>query len=652
MTCSFDKGKLTSVASEIIDWREKDLTELTPNMFEHFMNLRNLLLAKNKLTTIPDNIFSNNEKIDKLALGYNNITNIEENAFSGLNSITQIFLPHNNIKELKPNIFKSLLNLEHILLNNNFLVEIPCGLFANNPKLKKVNFEHNDIKIIGQNTFNPSIVADVAFIGNECIDENYNQTNMAIAYETCIENTICKKFQCANDVKEENLLKSYLTDPQKRKEDCQYLKPDVCEDLNVFEKDAKIKAEEDLINRMEMILNNQTKLTISDSPEHDLLKKILQERETNKEIYEIFNESETSIKTFRRNDLPNDSNNFKNKAERLKDIAKEIRTLTNYIRNPKTFKSCENFKDDEIKPICDIIKANENFIKLIDEMLKEPKTVESSQPNFEKAKEDIKIKIENLKKFEDNFSNLTQILDTSNNVNCDSIVDNTVKNLCIEFNQFKADKQANDKYIASINDLLKNAENDEFTQARTDGVKEEIKSSIESLKNDKEKFEDLMKVIDKKYEETGGNSNFKEDEKLKKVLENVQSIAKKEAVSQIMNEKNERESYPSILLLVIAVLVIYIPISICLMCKLNHRVSDTSYIENSIFRNEEPVYANSPISGTLNSGTNPNETTQAEPKTEGDLIYLDLIFPPGPYKNSISTLDKTEYATIVSKQSK
>lgn len=125
---------------------------LTTVDFMHASNLKVLNLRGNKVTTIPQSTFALASALEQIDLSYNLIGVIDDLAFSGLDNLKELDLSHNKIGLLKVFTLSNLLNLETLNLSNNKIKLLEPGALAL-PKLKSLNFNSNDVKLLPENLF-------------------------------------------------------------------------------------------------------------------------------------------------------------------------------------------------------------------------------------------------------------------------------------------------------------------------------------------------------------------------------------------------------------------------------------------------------------------------------------------------------------------
>lgn len=128
------------------------VASLTAVDFLYATKLKLLNLRGNKITTIAQATFARASALEKIDLSYNLISVIEDLAFSGLDNLKELDLSHNKIGALMVFTLSNLKNLETLDLGNNKIKLVEDGALAL-PKLKVLNFNLNDVKLLPDNLF-------------------------------------------------------------------------------------------------------------------------------------------------------------------------------------------------------------------------------------------------------------------------------------------------------------------------------------------------------------------------------------------------------------------------------------------------------------------------------------------------------------------
>lgn len=138
---------------------------LTTVDFLYASKLKLLNLRGNKVTTILQSTFALAGALEKIDLSYNLIGAIEDLAFIGLDNLKDLNLSNNKIGTLKVFTLSNLKNLETLDLGNNKIKLIDDGALAL-PKLKLLNFNSNDVKLLPDNLFGltPSTLPPLTYV--------------------------------------------------------------------------------------------------------------------------------------------------------------------------------------------------------------------------------------------------------------------------------------------------------------------------------------------------------------------------------------------------------------------------------------------------------------------------------------------------------
>lgn len=138
---------------------------LTAVDFLYASKLKVLNLRANKLTTITQSTFALAPVLEKIDLSANLISAIEDLAFNGLDNLKELNLSYNKIGLLKVFTVSTLKGLETLDLSHNKVKTIEDGALAL-PKLKILNFNNNDVKLLPDNLFGltPSASPPLAYV--------------------------------------------------------------------------------------------------------------------------------------------------------------------------------------------------------------------------------------------------------------------------------------------------------------------------------------------------------------------------------------------------------------------------------------------------------------------------------------------------------
>ncbi|PIK48327.1 hypothetical protein BSL78_14811 [Apostichopus japonicus] len=135
-----------------------------------FTMLTELDLSKSGLRTISPNQFQHQVNLHSLYLSQNNLKSLEANIFTGLQKLTILDLSGNPIKKIEPLAFSHLDRLPELNLNGLLLEEIYPGMFSGLSSLRNLSLRDNPITVIETASFlglNITSVLDVSNIGDK-----------------------------------------------------------------------------------------------------------------------------------------------------------------------------------------------------------------------------------------------------------------------------------------------------------------------------------------------------------------------------------------------------------------------------------------------------------------------------------------------------
>lgn len=101
-----------------IKMRKCELTQITENDLQPFINLKNLDLSHNKIKSLAADTFFNNPNLEKISLPFNEIEHIEPTAFSNLNKLRSLILYQNACKWMTGPLSKSSVELLIVKIKN------------------------------------------------------------------------------------------------------------------------------------------------------------------------------------------------------------------------------------------------------------------------------------------------------------------------------------------------------------------------------------------------------------------------------------------------------------------------------------------------------------------------------------------------------
>jgi Leucine-rich repeat (LRR) protein len=133
-----------------------EVTEVNEGTFDDCVELRSLVLERNRLPMLPAKLLWKLAKLDKVDLYANEITSLDLDTFKNNKQLTSIDLSYNRLTTLPPGIFDSLPLLKNLRLNVNKLSTIHSEWFRNCPELSRLLFAKNKISEIPVDVFDNS----------------------------------------------------------------------------------------------------------------------------------------------------------------------------------------------------------------------------------------------------------------------------------------------------------------------------------------------------------------------------------------------------------------------------------------------------------------------------------------------------------------
>ena len=113
------------------------------DIFQGLRNLRQLVLADNKIGSIEAKSFLPLTNLLKLDLSRNTLTEINAGMFQGLHKLQTLDVSQNKISVIQPKSFDELEKLKKLNLENNSLSKFDQSVLANLRELKEFNLNGN-----------------------------------------------------------------------------------------------------------------------------------------------------------------------------------------------------------------------------------------------------------------------------------------------------------------------------------------------------------------------------------------------------------------------------------------------------------------------------------------------------------------------------
>jgi Leucine-rich repeat (LRR) protein len=136
-----------------LELRFYETHELTENLFDGLINLKELVLSTNNINHIGPNAFRILGNLTVLFLINNKISELNANALEGLVNLKELYLNENELKKINKNAFKGLDNLKKLDLSYNRLSELNPRLFEGLNNLKELSLSRNCLEYIHLNAF-------------------------------------------------------------------------------------------------------------------------------------------------------------------------------------------------------------------------------------------------------------------------------------------------------------------------------------------------------------------------------------------------------------------------------------------------------------------------------------------------------------------
>lgn len=129
---------------------------LSPDDFLEFgIDVKELHIIQSNINTIKGHTFTHVRGIKYLDFSENSISSIEETAFSEVgHSLITLKLAHGlSMSEVPAKAFSALTNLQYLDLSNNQLRSMPENSFHFLKRIKRIEFQDNEISDIKKGTF-------------------------------------------------------------------------------------------------------------------------------------------------------------------------------------------------------------------------------------------------------------------------------------------------------------------------------------------------------------------------------------------------------------------------------------------------------------------------------------------------------------------
>uniref|UniRef100_A0A8C1X843 LRRCT domain-containing protein n=1 Tax=Cyprinus carpio TaxID=7962 RepID=A0A8C1X843_CYPCA len=123
----FNSTNLTSVNSLTMAYQ--GITEIGPQTFDKFQNLKTLNLDNNDLSQVSSDWFSHQVTLEILRLSNNKITTLDHNSLDGLPNLLTLDLSQNQIHYITPSSLLGLSKLRQLDLSNNKLTHLSMDVF-------------------------------------------------------------------------------------------------------------------------------------------------------------------------------------------------------------------------------------------------------------------------------------------------------------------------------------------------------------------------------------------------------------------------------------------------------------------------------------------------------------------------------------------
>ena len=145
---------------------DNKIQNLSLQTFRHLDSLQQLLLSNNSLNNMSAMVFKLNPLLVYLNASYNMIESLE-GPFSITPRISYLDFSHNRIKRIQNNTFSYCLKLERLFLQYNNLTSIESGAFLSVHKLQILNLAHNRLVYVSQPVF-----ADMSSLSEMYLNDN------------------------------------------------------------------------------------------------------------------------------------------------------------------------------------------------------------------------------------------------------------------------------------------------------------------------------------------------------------------------------------------------------------------------------------------------------------------------------------------------
>uniref|UniRef100_A0A8C4XZ06 LRRNT domain-containing protein n=1 Tax=Gopherus evgoodei TaxID=1825980 RepID=A0A8C4XZ06_9SAUR len=163
------------------------LLDSTIFIFDPIPNLKILVLSHNEISHLPEGLFDNLKSLNDLLLDYNNFTEISHAIFTTLHNLEHFSVSKNRIQTIPPLLFASRFTLRKLDLSSNLLSELPSDFPSGLEQLEVLNLSANCIGNVPKNLFINNTKLEFLHLDKTCL----HTPPIFSGLQNLIELTVC-----------------------------------------------------------------------------------------------------------------------------------------------------------------------------------------------------------------------------------------------------------------------------------------------------------------------------------------------------------------------------------------------------------------------------------------------------------------------------
>lgn len=126
----------------------KNIGKIHENVFQPFVNVKEIHLSFNRLESLPEQLFRHNLRLERVTLQSNSIVCLPGGLLRSLLELKDFQVHNNRIEVLSENFFENNHKLTKIDISGNLITSFHPSLVNHLTKLKVFNFDENKVKIL------------------------------------------------------------------------------------------------------------------------------------------------------------------------------------------------------------------------------------------------------------------------------------------------------------------------------------------------------------------------------------------------------------------------------------------------------------------------------------------------------------------------